>query len=572
MTPTAEQHAIRAAAGRIARINARAGTGKTTTLKLVANAYPQERILYLVFNRHAREEAKRSFPKHVDAQTVHSLAFRAKGSRWRDTLGHFSPADMLFAFGAKEQLLATLSHDFLVYFLNSPYDVLEKALAPFTLFLSDQAKDLFVHEQRRILDACRVVATAWNTGQKPCPHDFYLKMSHKSGAFQAALNRYGMLLVDEAQDLSPIMLEALKQYRKRIFLVGDSHQQIYSFRYAIDAMRNIASDDTFELSQSFRFGSRIAELVSLFIQEAKREPQFRIDGSECVVSSISFAQTIQAASASETVAALSRTNVALFENAMELRSRKISFRFERDLYPLLLRTLDVYWLADARTQNIRDPLIRSFKNLDELERYAEDTENFQMQGMIEIVEKYAPDFPGVVFEFGEIAKKERNSGDAAGVILSTIHSAKGQEYDRVYLHADMAENLARLNNKEHAPDDDEINVAYVGLTRAKRQICLPPEFTDILTPRWTQYLTAHHGNNAAEQVETRPKLSRRKPAPTQPPPASSRIRAKLRPGDRVLTTLGLGTILEVSSEYCLVDLGAHQMKLRERIENLRRYK
>jgi len=570
MTPTAEQHAIRAASGRIARINARAGTGKTTTLKLVANAYPQERMLYLVFNRHAREEAKRSFPKHVDAQTVHSLAFRAEGNRWRDTLGHFSPADMLFAFGAKEQLLATLSHDFLVYFLNSPHDVLEKALLPFKAHLSEQTKDLFVHEQARILQACRVVATAWNTGQKQCPHDFYLKMSHKSGAFQAALNRYNMLLVDEAQDLSPIMLDALKQYRKRIFLVGDSHQQIYSFRYAIDAMRKIVSDDTFELSQSFRFGSRIAELVSLFIQEAKREPQFRIDGNEHVASSVSFAQQIQPASASETVAALSRTNVALFENAMELRACKIPFRFERDLYPLLLRTLDVYWLADARTQNIRDPLIRSFKTLDELERYAEDTDNFQVQGMIEIVEKYAPDFPGVVFEFGEIAKKERNSSDAAGVILSTIHSAKGQEYDRVYLHADMAENLARLGDKEHAPDDDEINVAYVGLTRAKRQICLPSEFTDILTPRWTQYLSEYHGDSAAKQAEARPHSSRRKPAPTQPPLAASKTDAKLRPGDLVETEFGVGAVVEVSGEYCLIDVGEHRMKLRERIENLRR--
>ncbi len=336
-------------------------------------------------------------------------------------------------------------------------------------------------------------------------------------------------------------------------------------------MRKIHSDETFELSQSFRFGSGIADLVSLFIQEAKREPHFRIGGSQGVVSNVSLCQEIKAAPPSETVAALSRTNVALFENAMDLRSRKIPFRFEKDLYPLLLRTLDVYWLAEERAGNIRDPLIRSFKNLDELERYAEDTDNFQMQGMIEIVEKYAPDFPGVVFEFGEIAKQERNSDTASGVILSTIHSAKGQEYDRVYLHADMAGNLAKIGENEQASDHDEINVAYVGLTRAKQQLCLPTEFGDILTPRWTQYLAAHQqGTAAPPQTEARPHSSRRKPAPAQPPLASPKLSAKLRPGDRVLTSLGGGTILEVNGEYCLVDLGTHQTKLRERIANLRR--
>lgn len=499
MTPTEEQAAIRDAKGRIVRINARAGTGKTTTLQLVAAAYPRQRILYLVFNRQAREEARRTFPRHVDAQTVHALAFRHEGHRWKDSLGHFSPADLLFAFRQNEQTLAVLSHDFLTYFLNSPFDRLEQATHAFCRYLPERAKDLFSHEEARILAACRTLATAWNTGQKRCPHDFYLKICQKSGKFQAALARYDLILVDEAQDLSPIMSDALTQCRQRVFLVGDSHQQIYSFRYAIDAMQTIACDEEFELSRSFRFGAAIAEVASVFIQEAKQQPRFRIHGNQQADSRVALYDRIRPPSEAESVAALTRTNVALFEDAMQLRARNLPFRFEKDLYPLLLRTLDVYWLAAERAEHIRDPLIRSFRDLDGLERFADETENFQLRGMIEIVETYASDFPGVVFEFGELAQHP----PASGVILSTIHSAKGREYDRVYIHADMAENLSAAR-ETGAPAEDEINIAYVGMTRAKRDLCLPPEMCGVLTPKWERVLTAsqHPPRPALESAPT----------------------------------------------------------------------
>ena len=62
------------ATGRVLLINARAVTGKTTTLQLIAAAHPDIRILYLVFDRKAEEEAYATFPRNVEIRTVHSLA------------------------------------------------------------------------------------------------------------------------------------------------------------------------------------------------------------------------------------------------------------------------------------------------------------------------------------------------------------------------------------------------------------------------------------------------------------------------------------------------------------------
>jgi F-box protein 18 (helicase) len=545
MTPTDEQKAILKATGRVVRINARAGTGKTTTLSMLAKKHRDKRILYLVFNRKAREEAQKTFPSNANVLTIHALAYRKEGYKWKDTLGYFSPADMLFAFKPGEQVLATLSHDFLIYFLNSPFVRLEEAVRPFRSCLPDTMRDLFQHYEGRIVQAARTIATAWNTGQKTCPHDFYLKLFHKSRKFHQELARYDIVLVDEGQDLSPIMVDALRTCKKRIFLVGDSHQQIYSFRYAIDAMRKLSYDEDFELSMSFRFGATIAKLASVFIQEAKQERQFRIQGNRKKSSKVSFYRQFRSALKKKKIAVLSRSNVALFENAMLLRSQGKSFYFEKDIYPLLFKTFDVYWLAQKRPDKIHDPLIRSFKNLEELEDFAEETDNFQLQGMIQIVERYSGDFPDVIFEISELSKERQTPESQEGIILSTIHSAKGQEYHQVYIDADMAENLDVVVKNELSHVTDEINIAYVGFTRAMQRLYLPHELQTVLTPKWNTLLEGYQ------------------------PSSKKKGRQQLCPGDRVYTSHGPGTILEISGEYCLIDVASRDVKLREHLSNIR---
>jgi len=87
---------------------------------------------------------------------------------------------------------------------------------------------------------------------------------------------------------------------------------------------------------------------------------------------------------------------------------------------------------------------------------------------------------------------------------------------------------------------DEINVAYVGFTRAKQHLHLPFEFQSVLTPKWSRLL---------ERYQT-PKKT-------------------YQPGDRVITKLGPGTIVEISGKYCLVNIATRETKLREHLSNVR---
>jgi ABC-type cobalamin/Fe3+-siderophores transport system ATPase subunit len=79
MVPTPEQQfAIeKFRTGRPLKIAAFAGSGKTTTLKMLAEATPSSRGVYLAFNRAIAAEAKAKFPRSVDCRTTHAIAFRA---------------------------------------------------------------------------------------------------------------------------------------------------------------------------------------------------------------------------------------------------------------------------------------------------------------------------------------------------------------------------------------------------------------------------------------------------------------------------------------------------------------
>jgi hypothetical protein len=70
--PTVEQLAIIDASrtGDMVAISAGAGTGKTSTLRLIAEANPDKSMLYLAFNKAIQQEADGSFPPNVTAKRL----------------------------------------------------------------------------------------------------------------------------------------------------------------------------------------------------------------------------------------------------------------------------------------------------------------------------------------------------------------------------------------------------------------------------------------------------------------------------------------------------------------------
>ena len=83
--PTEEQQLILDAFSRGEElvIQAAAGAGKTSSLKLLAESAPNKKFLYVAFNKAIATEAQQKFPSNVSASTAHSLAYRAVGHKYQ---------------------------------------------------------------------------------------------------------------------------------------------------------------------------------------------------------------------------------------------------------------------------------------------------------------------------------------------------------------------------------------------------------------------------------------------------------------------------------------------------------
>ena len=72
---------------------------------------------------------------------------------------------------------------------------------------------------------------------------------------------YDIILVDEAQDTSGVMISIVNcQPADKVF-VGDTFRQIYVFRYAINSLETVAAP-SFLLSQTFHFGDGLAKHIA----------------------------------------------------------------------------------------------------------------------------------------------------------------------------------------------------------------------------------------------------------------------------------------------------------------------
>lgn len=584
MTPTNEQKNILNATGRVVKINARAGTGKTATLLMIAEQKPNQRLLYLVFNSRNRQEAKSKFPSHVDVHTIHSFALSALGINF-DGFGAIRPSHYLNDFSANKETLATLTADLIVFFLNSAYAKIDLAIDPFKLQLSDELRKILENAQTEILDIARASLNSWYKTKTDCPHDFYLKLSHLQNKFQNKLAKYNLVLVDEGQDLSPIMIDALSTYQGRIIIVGDSHQQIYSFRYAEDAMQHFTHDELHELTLSFRFGVRIAELSREFIANGKDDQDFAISGTPGKKSQVFLYDNINIVGMKPDTAILCRTNFSLFKNAMHLKTQEQKFCFERDITPELYKTLDVYWLSIGEKTKIKDELIKSFNSLKELEIYATKIDDYQLLKIVELVNEYEPEFPGIVFEFLKLCeeKKDRHARGGA-VTLSTIHAAKGHEYENVIIDEDIISRLDGSNNSSISDRIEEINVAYVGITRSKTCLYLPSGMKHLFTKQWQDYassipvMSESDANRKAHPIK-KPSISSH-PARHIPQKTSYRERTEnkieqkivvLEPltiGDTVRAPNGYGKIVEIDGDQYLIAMEKQTAHIWERRASL----
>ena len=481
---TPEQQAILASTSDI-RINAVAGSGKTSTMIAYAASRPAgSRILYLAFNRSVKLEAARRFAaeglRQVRIETAHSLAYRAMvpGSRYKVRPQGFKTQEIVTLLQLKgsgekhtEYILATHINRFITYFCNS--DAGKVSELNYLDTVHDAPAKTYVRQHYRAIEhGTRLLLAQMDAAQIDIIHDFYLKK------FQLTkpLLPYDYILFDEGQDASGAMLHIFLRQPAVKVIVGDTHQQIYGWRYAVNSLTR-TEFESHQLSSSFRFYPSIAELAKAILKWKEKldlPAKVQIEGrGKC--------------KERKSKATLARTNSGLLVAAVDYisdprNSRKIYFEGNINSYTYAedgASLYDILGLYQQKREFIRDPLVKSMKNMEELEEYVEKAEDPQMAMMVELVKEYTTQLPAIIKELKElhIGDEER---DKAGMIFSTVHRAKGMEYDEVFLAADFIheKKLERWkSDKEKAPDiqkwNEEINLLYVAVTRARHILHIP---------------------------------------------------------------------------------------------------
>lgn len=529
MELTEEQQQIVRSTGNI-KINAVAGSGKTTTVIEYAKArHKSSEILYLAFNKSVKLEAARRFRerglRNVRVETAHSLAYRhvVRFSNYRVSPQGYQTHEIAELLGLQgngekhaEYVLATHINRFAAYFCNNDARKIRdlnyldtvsdgKARTFITTFY-----DYIEAQTQRLLDRME-------RGEIDITHDFYLKKFQLSNP---ALS-YDYILFDEGQDASPAMLDIFLRQRATKVIVGDTHQQIYGWRHAVNSLEK-ADFTIFHLSTSFRFGQDIADLAMRTLELKK------LVGDYQPIPIRGWGKS----EATETKAVLARTNLGLLLKAIQYVTEKnkverIYFEGNINSYTYAdegASLYDVLHLYNGKRYLIRDKLISAMSNLEELVEYVEKTEDMQLGMMVEIVKKYKNEIPGILQQIKDKHIGNDHKADAE-LIFSTVHRCKGMEYDAVQLVNDFIteERLeeikatGQMKNQNPANLNEEINLLYVAITRAKTCLYLPEALLPIGFPTSPQIKIIKKPLAEEEKVEeplpkfTKKGKSRKKP-------------------------------------------------------------
>ena len=472
-------------------INAVAGSGKTTTLIEYAKTRNNNtKILYLAFNRSVKQEAEQKFAAanvlNVKVETAHSLAFDhvVKFSKYK--VGHdYKSYDWVEMLGIlsgdrhRDYMIGSHVNRFISYFCNSAVSKVQ------TLNYADavtepKAKQFAINFYEQIEKYTRQALAKMNSGEIDVTHDFYLKKFQLSNPQLY----YDYILFDEGQDASAAMLDVFLHQPAIKIIVGDVHQQIYGWRYAVNSLQQV-DFPLYALSNSFRFDDEIALMANKILQlkeHLHQKPAVKVVGAGIKNNLVS------------TKATLARTNLSLLMNAIAQKQHEniSSVYFEGNITSYTFADegaslYDILNLYNGKTDKIKDKLLSTMKSMSELDEYIDKTEDNSLRMIVEVVREFGNDLPRLISQLKESHTTSRQEAD---MTFSTVHRCKGMEYDEVTLLNDfitgekLKKYIAEMGGDKITDADknrlaEEINILYVAATRARNKLIIPPEISPL---------------------------------------------------------------------------------------------
>ncbi|XP_051631408.1 F-box DNA helicase 1 isoform X3 [Manacus candei] len=503
--------------GQIVKIMAFAGTGKTSTLAKYAEKFPELNFLYVAFNKAVVEKGRRAFPRNVTCKTFHSLAFGSVGKLYKERgklnfskMSAFSVSCLLRNREGQALFVRgkTVSQTLESFFASSDEEICGEHVPVWFKNTHGEWKLVSPAEKRINVEEAKEI---WHNMKKldgdvekryKMTCDGYLKLWQLS---KPRLSGYDAVFVDEAQDCTPAIVDVVLSQPCGIILVGDPHQQIYTFRGAVNTLQAVPHTHVYYLTQSFRFGPEIAYVGATILDVCKGIRNKTLVGGK--------QKGAVRGSLEGKIAVLSRSNSSVFDDAVKLtgRDRPIPIHVIGGLARFgLSRIYDIWKLsqpAEVREKSnlvINDSFIQKWEaqGFFGLKEYAEHVDDRDLAGKISMVEKYRERIPELVQRI-ERAHVSRES--LADYLIGTVHQAKGLEFDTVLVADDFVKapcgsdaSQRRTNLANGAIPEDEWNLLYVAVTRAKKCLLLSKSLEHLLALAGERFLRVELMSEAAK--------------------------------------------------------------------------
>jgi DNA helicase-2/ATP-dependent DNA helicase PcrA len=462
-------------------VDAKAGSGKTTTnIGCLEFTDKNSRVSLLAFNRHiAREQAEKA-PPHVDASTFHSLCLAnvrkafpnvevETNKNWKllddyrmdiRTDSEFlaieeSKSDILRLVSLCKGMLLEPTDDNLNFLIDRFGMIVELQHSEFVLKC---ARWMFETSVKEASDGNRV--------------DFD-DMIYLCAAEIVSCQKYDFLIVDEAQDLNPSQIKvALLSIKTdgRIICTGDEFQSMYGFRGAdADAMPNIIkalNPTILPLSITYRCPKSVVRLVN------ERFPKIEFAAADNAIEGTVLDTTeermLSRAKSGDLV--LCRTNAPLVAPCFALlrRGQKAVIR-GRDIGKGLV-TLIKKIQKRTSVYNL-DELLDEMQTYERRERskllkLGKTSQAAQLQDQVETVIAMSDG----IFTIQELTGRIESvfTDKDQGVVFSSIHRAKGDESDTVFILEPGL--LPHPLASQPWELQQEKNIEYVAITRTKNEL------------------------------------------------------------------------------------------------------
>jgi DNA polymerase III epsilon subunit-like protein len=451
-------------------INAYAGTGKTASLQLLASESPKKTFVYLCFNKETAIKARRRFPKNTECRTIHSFAFRAVGYKYKQKIGNLRPLVVMKLLGLNTPHVAVFIIQVVErFFYSVDVEISEKHL-PSTLECTINPSTL-LYEARRLWKFMQDVYSSC-----PMTHDGYLKLWSLSSPL---LHGYGVILLDEAQDINPVTLDiVLRQnncLKTPLVMVGDKHQSIYQFRHAINVIEKLEgyATSSVSLTSCFRFGENIASVATRFLNQFKNDP-VQLVGVGPSKSILSGSATISRTNAFLLGAAIPYSEAGEllhFAGTSERESWDPYYTYEFQI------PLDLLFLKQGKRSRVRSPYIMAFQSWTEVLEHAQGQDgsgaDAELAKHVALVNTYGDSLPSII----DSIRSNSTSPSNASISFATAHRAKGGEWKHIKMTDDflllgdiLAQNESLSPSEETEQLFQEINLLYVAMTRGAEHI------------------------------------------------------------------------------------------------------